>query len=163
MRQRVIAHTTLRCVAVRRWVLLVRFAVLPENVGQFAGSILRRRRAGLHGVEHGTTPEILVSGIRSRSSGLLDVAQVLAGDVQVQGRRAQALVPHQPLDGRQVHAGFHQMGGKRMPQTNECRVPCWIARSFLGPVEDLLGRVHRQGTAGPAPGNSHSVGRYSRQ
>ena len=53
-------------------------------------------------------------------------------------------MPHQPLDGVDVHSGFQQVGGEGMPQAVDAAVLA-DAGAALGRVEDLLRRGDADG------------------
>jgi hypothetical protein len=57
------------------------------------------------------------------------------------GRRARVLVPHDPLDSRQVGAAHQQQGGRRMPEVVGSDLPD-LPEIFL---IELVGETHATG------------------
>ena len=67
--------------------------------------------------------------------------------MQVFGGGGQIAVSQQPLQHRQLHAGFQQMGGKTMPQRMNALMIGQLGQAD-GPVENELRRIAGQGRTG---------------
>ena len=148
-------------------------AVTSDDVGQFARRLQPCLAPTMTGGEgHGRLGLRLVQLLEPRQTQQIkrtvQLLQMLAGQVQVDGRAAQAAMPHEQLNGAQVHAGFEQVRGKAMPQRVDALPalqagPAWPRRRCAGAVPRHIavvrfrfgkepgGRVDTPSSSGAAP------------